>query len=348
MISHSEYAATAPSSNVEANDFPTTSCRQTREVQAIYELNVMLLQERTNYSNTFDYLAFESLPEDCTRYHERVSAAWRRKICEWTFEVVDHFEFDREVVSIALSYLDRVVSLKTKHSGEPMHRRDFQLVAVTCLYLAIKLHGEVDSYDGPRRKLKIHAFVELSRGLFTVETLAAKEREILELLEWKVNPPTTVRIVATLLRLLPDCDLHDAPDFINAASAVYERARYLTELSVCVTTLSFNYASSEIAYASILCAMDALQHKVHIPHGVKVEFFNRISEATNLIPMAVEPIRVLLIELCPSMFAFELSRCESNENIESSESDGKSSPVSIMNPLLCAESPRKRGRHHST
>ena len=345
MVGDRELTAVAPAFVAEATD---SSVSNSREVNAMEELNVMLLQESARYSNTFDYLAFKSIQEDCTPSHERVSGAWRRKICEWSFEVVDHFEFDREVVSIALSYLDRVVSLKTKKTGVPMHRRDFQLVAVTCLYLAIKLHGETDSCEGPRRKLKIHAFVELSRGLFTVETLAAKEREILEMLEWKVNPPTTVRIVATMLRLIPDCDHYDGHDHIQTASAIYERARYLTELSVCVSTFSFNYASSEVAFASILCAMEALQNTVHIPQEVRTEFLNRIAEATNLTPLSVDPVCLLLIELCPSMFASELTRCSSVGSIDDSECDGKNSPVCVMNPSPYPESPRKRGRHQST
>ena len=153
--------------------------------RAMLELKVLLLQESHRYSNPFDYLAVSSNHDECAQNDERVSDLWRQKICEWSFEVVDHFGFDREVVSIALSYLDRVVATKTEQAGKAMHRREFQLVAVTCLYLAIKLHGETDVVDGPRRKLKINAFVELSRGLFTVETLEAKEREILEMLEWK-------------------------------------------------------------------------------------------------------------------------------------------------------------------
>ena len=348
MAGHNEDKAAFFCFVVEATDSSDSPRRYLKEENAMEELSVMLFQEKFRYANTFDYLAFTSTQEECTPNHERVSGAWRRKICEWSFEVVDHFEFDREVVSIALSYLDRVVSLKTKESGVPMLRREFQLVAVTCLYLAIKLHGETDSYDGPRRKLKIHAFVELSRGLFTVETLAAKEREILKMLEWEVNPPTTVRIVATMLRLLPECDLYEGADSINTASAVYERARYLTELAVCVSTFSFNYTTSEVAFASILCAMEALDDKVLIPREVRIEFLNRISQATNLTPFAVDPVCQLLIELCPSMFPSERRRCGSVGSIAHPESDGKTSPVSVMNPNLYPESPRKRVRFQSS
>jgi hypothetical protein len=352
MIGTTEYTTPEPVLSSEA----LASARHAlKEEMATEELQTMLHQESNRYDNRFDYLSIPSSSQDHSQApssNERVSEGWRRKICEWSFEVVDHFGFDREVVSIALDYLDRVVSLKTRPSGEAMHRRDFQLIAVTCLYLAIKVHGETDTFDGPRRKLKIHAFVELSRGLFSVETLEAKEREILEMLEWKVNPPTTVRIVATVLRLMPTWNEHgNATAHTNTATAIYEMSRYLTELAVCVSTFAFNYKTSEIAYASILCAMEALQHKVHIPYGIRMQFLKMITGATKLTPHSVSPICSLLKELCPAMFAQEesgLTRTGSVSNTADDtplETGGKVSPVCVMNQCREEEaSPRKRGR----
>lgn len=333
-----------------------TSRRAMKEENAIEEMRVMLVQESIRYSNTFDYLAAMN-PDGSTPSNERVSEGWRRKICEWSFEVVDHFGFDREVVSIALDYLDRVVALKTEPSGEAMHRREFQLIAVTSLYLAIKVHGETDTFDGPRRKLKIHAFVELSRGLFSVETLEAKEREVLELLQWKVNPPSTVRIVATLLRLLPEWTVYESvPVHANTATAIYEMARYLTELAVCVSTFSFNFKTSEIAYAAILCSIEALQHKVHIPYGVRIEFLNKITEATKLTPQSVSAVCALLKELCPAMFArtdnvaglTRTSSVTSTAETEPDQETSRESPVCVMSQCREEASPRKRGRHQSS
>jgi len=331
-----------------------TSRRALKEETAMEELRVMLQQESTKYSNKFDYLSLGT-EDDQQSSSERVSEGWRRKICEWSFEVVDHFGFDREVVFIALDFLDRVVAHQTRPSGVLMHRREFQLIAVTCLYLAIKLHGETDNVDGPRRKLKIKAFVELSRGLFSVQTLEAKELEILKMLNWNVNPPSTVRIVATMLRLLPEWAAYDnASVQSNAVTALYEMARYLTELAVCVSNFSFNYKPSEVAYATILCSIDALQNKVHIPYSVRIEFMNHITASTNLTPHAVASVRGLLMDLCPDMFSRDevptttLTRAASITNSSSSSElsgeNGKTSPVCVMAHCQNETSPRKRGR----
>ncbi|KAI2503763.1 Cyclin [Fragilaria crotonensis] len=147
-----------------------------------------------------------------------------------TFEVVDHFEFDREVVSIALSYLDRVVSMKTKHSGEPMHRRDFQLVAVTCLYLAIKLHGKwtrMMDQDANSRSMhllsspwSLHSGdlgCEGARNPRVVRMESQPRLPAVSLLRYSVS--LTV-ISTTLLTTLTQL-------------ALSTRARYLTELGVC-------------------------------------------------------------------------------------------------------------------
>jgi lipoyl(octanoyl) transferase len=336
---------------VEVSDEPR---RALKEETAMDEIAVMLQQETSRYPNAFNYLSF-ACKDGSAPSSDRVSEGWRRKICEWSFEVVDHFGFDREVVSVALAFLDRVVALQTQPTGEPMHRRDFQLVAVTSLYLAIKLHGETDTVDGPRRKLKIQAFVELSRGLFSVETLEAKEREVLKMLQWNVNPPTTVRIASTLLRLLPEWTVYEnLTAHSSSATAIYEMARYLTELAVCVSTFSFNYKSSEVAYASILCAMDALQNRISIPYEVRVSFMKLVTQATGMTPQQVAPVRTLLMELCPSMFtrstktAFTRSDSTASapDDAAPAEQDGKISPVCVMDQCRREEvSPRKRGRH---
>jgi len=311
------------------------------------ELQALSQQER-HYIPCIDYFLQHSSCFKAERGSDCVNEGWRRKICEWAFEVVDHFAFDREVVSIALNYLDRVVAIKTKSSNTATSRRQFQLVAVTSLYLAIKLHGEVDTPGGQRRKLKIHAFVELSRGLFQVDTLEQMEREILTLLNWRVNPPTPARIVATLLKLLPD---HDSSS-TNAANAIFEMAKYLTELSVCVSDTAFQYKPSVIAYASVLCAMDALQDSLALSYDTKVTFLNEVAGSVSLTPTCIEvqEAQLLLMELCPAMFnrmnhSDPVVTDADEDAVDGLPNDGgKSSPVCICEQMQQDFVTRKRGR----
>jgi len=84
---------------------------------------------------------------------------WRKRIASWMYDVVDHFRYDRNVVGVALTFIDRYVghllvqdarrdgSSSSSGSSGPVKRRHFQLIAVTSLYLAIKVHGELCEDD---------------------------------------------------------------------------------------------------------------------------------------------------------------------------------------------------------
>lgn len=200
--------------------------------------------------------------------------------------------------------MDRVIADQTRRTGKPVPKKEFQLVAVSSLYLAIKLHGETDAIEGAPRKLRITAFVELSRGMFSVEILERMERDILTTLEWYVNPPTTVSFLASFLRLLPES--WDGQSLqTNVAGSVFEMARYLTELAVCVSRFAFELKPSEIAYAAILCAIDALRDTVPVPYGARLTFLTGVAEHASITP-SNENVRKacgMIMELCPSLFA---------------------------------------------
>ena len=94
-----------------------------------------------------------------------INDIWREKICEWSYEVIDHFDYNREIVSVSLNYLDRYLS------SRPVNRKVFQLAAMTSLYLAIKLFEPT--------KMRMNSFIELSRGYFRPEHISAMEEVVL-------------------------------------------------------------------------------------------------------------------------------------------------------------------------
>ena len=292
---------------------------------------------------------------------DRVNEAWRRKLCEWSFEVVDHFGMEREVVSVAMNYLDRMVAknvARLQHqeidggSGEhtPRHlaKRQFQLVAVASLYIAVKLHGESEELDMDRRSLNVDVFVELSRGIFQSEAIEDMERNILFNLDWHLNPPTPLKFIAALMRLIPnwsassytsdrfgECGNEEEAEchpFKMVFKAIFDIAMYLTELSVCVSTFTFHSKNSIVAYASILCAMEALEDTLPLPYDARVRFVNRIAEATGMYPESekVRCVRNLLCELCPSIRERDVaSLIMMGEEDDDEDDAGKSSPICV-------------------
>lgn len=152
-------------------------------VDVVERLNALLKQVRTAYV-VQDYLDPDIQSNMQRAKHEVVATnpvssccseassssvgiteVWREKICEWSYQVVDHFEFSREVVSVSISLLDRFLCT------EQVDKKQFQLAAMTTLYLAIKL-----TETG---KLSMRSMIQLSRGFFTIEQMAAMEMTIL-------------------------------------------------------------------------------------------------------------------------------------------------------------------------
>lgn len=230
-------------------------------VDLVERLNVLLYQDQ-RYYKTQDYLSpiFQAnlkLPVKDCRSRDAVSTisaspsvsineAWREKICEWSYQVVDHFDFSREVVSISMSFLDRFLS----STRDLVDKKFFQLTAMTCLYLAVKLYEP--------GTLPMQAMIELSRGYFTVEQMTAMEMEILRILSWHVHPPTPVCFARHFLQLIPP-ELDD-----TAKYDVMELARFLTELAV-IEYFFVPKSMSSLALGAVLHALDILNLNQHIP-----------------------------------------------------------------------------------
>ncbi|KAL7449160.1 hypothetical protein ACHAWC_001251 [Mediolabrus comicus] len=187
----------------------------------------------------------------------QINELWREKICEWCYQVVDHFDFNREVVNVAMTYLDRYLATRT------VNRRIFQLAAMTALYLAIKLFEP--------GKLRMASLIELSRGYFLAEHIVAMEDSMLQALSWHVHPPTPFAFCRDLTKLI-SADV--TPRIRHDLS---ELARFLTELSVCDYFFVTRKPSS-IAMASIINAIELTgPHKIDPRY--KVQFLHQVVEA---------------------------------------------------------------------
>eukprot|EP00531_Pseudo-nitzschia_arenysensis_P012343 CAMPEP_0116133766 /NCGR_PEP_ID=MMETSP0329-20121206/10283_1 /TAXON_ID=697910 /ORGANISM="Pseudo-nitzschia arenysensis, Strain B593" /LENGTH=392 /DNA_ID=CAMNT_0003628423 /DNA_START=122 /DNA_END=1300 /DNA_ORIENTATION=- len=171
----------------------------------------------------------------------QINKHWREKICEWAYQVVDHFDLNREVVSTAMSHLDRFLGV---YNGT-VDKNLFQLLAMTCLYLSVKLN-EYKHLLIPGSKSSMDTILQLSRGFFTLKEMEKMEYEVLQRLRWHVHPPTAQLFVKHFLFFLSveEHELHDL-------------AQFMIELSV-MDYFFVSYKPSEIAMAALLNSMDRL------------------------------------------------------------------------------------------
>jgi hypothetical protein len=121
----------------------------------------------------------------------------------------------------------------------------FQLLAMTCLYLSIKLN-EYKHLLIPGSTSSMDTILRLSRGFFTLKQMEKMEYDILQRLQWHVHPPTPQVMVKHLLFFL-SVEEHE----------VHDLAQFMVELSV-MDYFFVSYKPSEVALAALLIAMERL------------------------------------------------------------------------------------------
>lgn len=129
-------------------------------------------------------------------------AGWRQRMIEWAYNVADTYSLDREVVAVAFHLLDRfiaseVFSSEEDYAQDPIDREDFQLYSMVCLYIAIKALV-------PVRKLTMECIIEMSRGFYNKQHITEAELDVLDALNWHVNPATVMDFCRLYLHLFPN------------------------------------------------------------------------------------------------------------------------------------------------
>jgi Cyclin, N-terminal domain len=297
--------------------------------------------EKKHYRPSVNYLSTDTFVDQVSCFpseSEKVTEVWRQKVCEWCYQVIDHFYFNREVVFIALNFLDRMVAELTCRAIR-VRKSDFRLMAVTSLYLAVKLHGVHSSQDGVRRKLRISSFYELSERHFSIQEIEAMERNMLSVLEWHVNPPTPSMYTEYLLALCPKWRCNESSLTCDSVlTSIKDITIYLTELAVSDAGFTFTVAPIMCTYAAVLCAAASQKSYARLPQDVKDVFFDRMAVATELDRSDPEVLSVKrqLIDLFPEILG------EEDSVPEGVSIPGNTSPVCVMDDSLRLRSVKRK------
>ncbi len=242
-----------------------------------------------------------------------IHAKWRPVIFEWFYKIVDHFLLDRGIVAIAMDYVDRYLLLHpASEPSDPINQKEYQLIAMSALYTAMKLHGgNDDGTMGNEWKLKrktfcIKGFVKLSRGQFEPKDILNMETRILAKLSWKMNPVTFSCFLDKYMLLFPkpenfsdDQSRRSLKRSRIAIHVLHNLARYFVELGVCIpgitpyfqtehTSGCMNFlAPSSVSYAALLLALDMMTLGA-IPFSARQLFIERFAFAQKQI-LAEQP-----------------------------------------------------------
>ena len=213
----------------------------------------------------------------------------RRDVCQWNYECVDYFLFDREVVYVSMNFFDRFMA-KQPASVDPDDQQSITLrhmLALASLCVASKIHGagipnssvtsselspsEAGTAGRPPRKILLADFCKMSGGSSChnmLEMVEKMEMMLLTQLQWKLHPPTPTDFLSRYIKILSlllshhDDQHHgqvSGEDMDNDSKgwSVFEVARYQLELAVYDHGLCQKILPSTLAFAAILNAMDS-------------------------------------------------------------------------------------------
>ena len=249
-------------------------------------IKAMRKQEETTYSCS-DYLAEN---ENQLRLAKKpVDEECRVKMCEWCYQVVDFCKFRRETVSISMSYLDRYLGT-AKGRYALLDRKDYQLVAMTTLYMAIKLHEPLE--------METSLLADLSRGCYNEVEITTMEQSILDALHWRIQGPTPLCFVQHFLALLPDT-VHP-----EIATAIMDYARFQTELA----TSDYSLVSSQqshVALAAILNAVEGVDQSM-LSLRQQGMFLRAVEKFSGLLREDVEETQSVLNDILLEVYAEEI------------------------------------------
>jgi hypothetical protein len=309
--------------------FPTgTSDDETCEV-------IAALQQQDSSYSCQDYLN-QADPDT-----DDIDIDCREKMIEWCYRICDCgiFPCDREMVAIAISYLDRYMMHLLHSSSSPTSfcdRPTFKLAAVTSFYLATKIMSCM--------QMRIDSLVDLGRGSFDGKDILQMELQILHLLEWKMNPPTVQCFIRQIWTLLPKS--------IRRNDSIFYRSIYFAELSVYENEFVVKDRCM-IAVACVLNAIESQQYDTDLVESTNEEeklydfmamskdnveqngLFRRIQSQLWYLygcsAQVLEDIKQVEINVVVPKYSPHQSRNEVDGAMLSSESASRQSPVSVQN-----------------
>jgi hypothetical protein len=169
--------------------------------------------------------------------HSPQSLAWRELVSQWYYDVSDHLEESRDVPYVAMNMLDRYLA---SSSSRPVEKNSFEVVAITSLFLAVKLNGS--------SSLTIPDLLSMSRSPLDANCILATGKDMLQVLSFDAKIFTPTDFLKAMI------SLHSSLDD-RMAIELFERSAYMCEISVS-DHFFVGVQASKIACAALKAVLD--------------------------------------------------------------------------------------------
>jgi hypothetical protein len=243
--------------------------------QTLETIQAMRRQEEQGYSVS-DYLS--CLPTATSALDTPVDASCRFVMAKWCNEIADFCNYKRETVAIAMSCLDRFMS--TPNGQEILLDRNlYQLASMTALYSSVKIH-EQEAMDPT-------LVSNLSRGVHSPEAVERMEFEMLTSIQWRVNPPTAISFVRSMIGLIPD-------EIIQACEkeTILEIAKFQVEMII----NEYDFCTFEESSIALACMLNAIE-SVTDDGMIYANFETTISKIIRADDAVLRDLRIAIYEL---------------------------------------------------
>lgn len=297
---------------------------------AVERIAVMQDQDTHSYRH-LDYMA--SVGKSGGK--ARVDSLCRVKMVEWCYQITDYCKFRRETVAICFSYLDRFLSSPSPRATEAIQsRKVYQLAAMTTLYIATKLFEPMT--------MDTVLLSTLSQGVYSEREITDMERDILQVLGWKMNGPTARDFISHMLALLPKSAYYYD---VSILITLLDFSRFQADLAVSDYELSLE-TTFIVAIASLLNSMEGIGEKL-LHAQERFHFLGVLAQETAVDPFSVEVnvVRDRLLELFVENTGYQLPQIANLTPIEIGGLTRTSSPKGAedhscglegFNTTLCA------------
>jgi len=221
-----------------------------------------LKKQESRYKNS-DY--FHSIVDgECIENKQAINKRCRFIMAKWCFDAADFCNYNEEIVSITMSYLDKFLSSKEINvSAQDTHW--FQLAVMSSFQIAVKFNTT--------QNINASALLQISNGSYTKEDFMWMEKTILSTLSWFLCPPTTY----VFLDFISDCIL---PTQISTITKDHILKISRKQLKLAITDYCFSLVDpSLVAFASILNAMEIADDL--LPKDIKKKILFKLSDITG-------------------------------------------------------------------
>ncbi|KAM0897566.1 hypothetical protein ACQ4PT_022478 [Festuca glaucescens] len=140
------------------------------------------------------YLEKLRRPTDYMPTTGEVNPSWRAVLVDWLVEVADEFNFPADTLHLAVSYVDRFLSVGA------IVTRELQLLGAASMLLAAKY--ETDEYA---HKAKDYSYI--SNNLYTEQQVVKMEADILNKLKFEMGSPTARTFLRRYVTICPRGDV---------------------------------------------------------------------------------------------------------------------------------------------